>query len=279
MKKSKFLTLSLTAIIFYSNFNFCYAINPNDESIIKEQSNQISILDSVNPVSTDRIIVDLMTKNDCSDLAKYFKDKDIQDTFGIGQELSEKEAKKTLKRTLSISSSIDPIIKLFTIKNLQHEAIGQIWVKLKTDTDNCIGIDYWLGKPFWGQAIVPEAVSALVSQIEIPNINISITLSSKNEKSKRAVLKIGERLGAFIKNSNGEYIPQTSDSSKFYLKEKIVYRFVYSPVEENESQLNVKLYKNDVELYEQNISKDIFPENLFKDSSGIEYIFSKLENN
>lgn len=278
MKKNKYFILSLVVMALFNNVNFCLAGDPNEKSTIEEQTDKSNILDDIKPVVTDRFKVELTTEEDCMNLARYFKDKGVQSTFGMGNELSENEAQESLKHVLSITSLAKGVIKVFTIKNLQNEAIGQVWVKLKTDTENCISIDAWIGKPFWGQSIVPEAVCDLISQINVPNINISITLSSTNEKSKKAVLKTAEKLGAFIKNSNGEYIPQTSKTSKFYLKEKIIYRTICKPVEGNYSQINLKLYKNDVLLSEQNISKDMFQESLFKDSSGVEYIFSKLED-
>lgn len=275
MKKNRFLVSSLAAIVLVSNANFCLAANPNDKPTLEELTEQSNILDFIKPVTTDRLKVELTTEEDCLSLAKYFKDKGIQDTFGMGREISESEALETLKRTSSNSLSTG-LMKIFTIKTLENEPIGQVWIGLKEiNTPNCITISSWLGKPFWGKSFAPEAVCALLSQVDVPNIDIAINVSSTNEKSKRAILKTGERLGVFIKDSNGEYIPQAPEKSKFYLKEKNIYRYVCDHAEEDDSQLNIKSYKNDVLLSEQNIFKGMFPENLFKDSSGIEYIFSK----
>ena len=271
-----FLAVSAVAMLLCSNVLICNAHIPNNNSMIETQVDKTTILNSIKSITTDSLIIALTTPKDIADLAKYFKSKYIQDTFGVGRELSESEAQETLK-LISYNSSLLDLMKIFTIKSLENEVIGQIWVSLKEGTENCIVIDSWIGKPFWGQAIVPEAVCALIEQINDPNINISFTLSSDNKKSERAVLKIGEKLGALIKGSKGEYIPQSSKTSKFYLKEKNIYRNIYTRVEGNDSQINFESYKNDELLFEQTISNDMLYDKLYTDISSIEYIFSKYK--
>lgn len=275
MKIINYLVTSVAAMILCSNVNFCYAGNPNEKSSIEEQHDRLNVLDTIKKVSTDNFIIDLSTEEDCLHLARYFKDEDVQRTFGMGTELSENEAQETLKITLSESFSLG-LMKIFTIKSLENEPIGQVWFSLKSDDKNCILIDSWIGKPFWGKGITPDAVCALISQIDVPDIDVSVTFPSTDEKSKRAVLKTGEKLGAFIKDSNGEYMPQTSEKSKFYLKEKNVYRNMYFPIEGNGSQYNLKSYKNDELEFDQDFPKEICSQKIPSSISSIEYIFSKL---
>lgn len=258
----------MVTMILCSNVNHCYAGNLFSYFMKQEQNEKIDISEIMKPVSTDRLIIEFTTEEDCMSLAKYFKDKSVRIAFGNGVQRTENEALEDLKLML-----VSNQMRVFTIKNLQNEPLGQVWVKLKNDVENCICIDVWLGMPFWGQSIASEAVCALMDQIDDPNIDVSITVSATNEKAKRAIFKTGERLGAFIKSSKGEYIPQEPEKSKIYIKEINFYREEYTFIEENILQYNLKIFKNEELIFDDVV--DEFPLILPGIQTSIEYICSK----
>ena len=81
-----------------------------------------------------------------------------------------------------------------------NRAIGAIELKLNghtdlTDRDDECELGYWLGKPFWGQGIMPEAVKELLRHA-FEDLNLSRVWAGTyegNVKSKRVQEKCGFR--------------------------------------------------------------------------------------
>ena len=77
-------------------------------------------------------------------------------------------------------------------------AIGSIGLKLKgstdmTDREDECELGYWIGKPFWGQGLIPEASRELLRHaFEDLNMNrIWCGYYDGNEKSRRVQQKLG----------------------------------------------------------------------------------------
>jgi RimJ/RimL family protein N-acetyltransferase len=81
-----------------------------------------------------------------------------------------------------------------------EKAIGAIELKLNghtdmTDRDDECELGYWLGKPFWGQGIMPEAVKEILRHAfeEIGMTKVWVGYYEGNSKSKRVQEKAGFR--------------------------------------------------------------------------------------
>ena len=81
-----------------------------------------------------------------------------------------------------------------------NRAIGAIELKLNghtdmTERDDECELGYWLGKPFWGQGIVPEAVKEMLRHAfeEIGMTTVWVGYYEGNAKSKRVQEKCGFR--------------------------------------------------------------------------------------
>ena len=99
----------------------------------------------------------------------------------------------------SIDESLDVIRNVFTGKEAyaiclktDGKAIGAIELKLKghtdlADRDDECELGYWLGKPFWGQGITPEAVKEILRHAfeEIGMTKVWVGYYEGNTKSKR----------------------------------------------------------------------------------------------
>ena len=107
----------------------------------------------------------------------------------------------------SIDESRDVIRKVFTGKEAyaiclktDGKAIGAIELKLNghtdlTDRDDECELGYWLGKPFWGQGIMPEAVKEILRHAfeGIGMTKVWAGYYEGNSKSKRVQEKAGFR--------------------------------------------------------------------------------------
>ena len=81
-----------------------------------------------------------------------------------------------------------------------NKAIGAIELKLNgstdmTDRDDECELGYWLGKPFWGRGIIPEAVNTILHHAfdEIAMRKVWCGYYDGNYKSKRVQEKCGVR--------------------------------------------------------------------------------------
>ena len=81
-----------------------------------------------------------------------------------------------------------------------NKAIGAVELKLNgytdmTERDDECELGYWLGKPFWGQGIVPEAVKEMLRHAfeEIGMTTVWVGYYEGNAKSKRVQEKCGFR--------------------------------------------------------------------------------------
>jgi RimJ/RimL family protein N-acetyltransferase len=80
--------------------------------------------------------------------------------------------------------------RAYAVANGENKLIGV--VSLKFDTGKPLELGYWLGEPFWGQGIVPEAASALLqaaSAIGIPEVRARVL--AHNKGSIRVLGKCG----------------------------------------------------------------------------------------
>ena len=80
------------------------------------------------------------------------------------------------------------------------KAIGAIELKLKghtdlTDRDDECELGYWLGKPFWGQGMMPEAVKEILRHAfeDIGMAKVWVGYYEDNTQSKRVQEKAGFR--------------------------------------------------------------------------------------
>ncbi|TCD53648.1 N-acetyltransferase [Alloscardovia theropitheci] len=143
-------------------------------------------------LETDRLIMRRWEERDAEDLFKYASDPDVGPAAGWPPHKD-------------VSESLDVIHNVFNGKEVyavclkeNGKAIGAIDLKLNghtdmTERDNECEMGYWLGKPFWGQGIIPEAVEEMLRHaFEDCDMNkVWIGYYEGNNKSKRVQEKCG----------------------------------------------------------------------------------------
>lgn len=111
-------------------------------------------------LETERLILRPWTVEDAESLYEYAKDPDIGPAAGWPVHTSVENSKEIIETVLS-----EPHTYAVCLKE-DSKPIGSISLMQGRQShlplpDTEAEIGYWIGKPFWGQGLIPEAVRAL----------------------------------------------------------------------------------------------------------------------
>ena len=145
-------------------------------------------------LETERLILRRWEKNDAESLYEYAKDPDVGPIAGWPAHRSIEESRDVIKNVFNGKEAYAICLKT------DNRAIGAIELQLNghtdmTERDDECELGYWLGKPFWGQGIVPEAVKEMLRHAfeEIGMTTVWVGYYEGNAKSKRVQEKCGFR--------------------------------------------------------------------------------------
>lgn len=144
-------------------------------------------------IETERLILRPWQEDDAESLFKYASDPDIGIIAGWPPHTSVENSREII-RTVFAAPGIYAVVLKAT-----DEPIGCCGIMFpnglpSADIENCEGeIGYWIGKPFWGQGLIPEAVRALLSRyFNEPGLStLWCSYYEGNVKSKRVCEKSG----------------------------------------------------------------------------------------
>lgn len=143
-------------------------------------------------LTTERLILRNWQENDAENLYKYAKDPDIGPIAGWPPHQNVNESKNIIKNVLCSSEAYALCLKL------NDEVIGSIELKLYGHTDLATNskeceLGYWIGKPFWGQGLVPEAAKEILRHAfeDLKMNKVWCGYYDGNFKSKRVQEKLG----------------------------------------------------------------------------------------
>ena len=143
-------------------------------------------------LETKRLILRPWEESDAEELYKYASNPDVGPIAGWPPHQSIAESSDIIKNVLSGKECYAICLKG------DGKAIGAIELKLNGYTDMAERDDecelgYWLGKPFWGQGIMPEAVREIIRHgfEEAGMTKIWCGYYEGNNKSKRVQEKVG----------------------------------------------------------------------------------------
>lgn len=141
-------------------------------------------------IETEGLILRPWRENDAESLYKYASDGRVGPSAGWPAHTSVENSREVIKTVLSAENTF-----AVTLKSLGDEAVGSIGV-FPSPAGRIGGepeIGYWIGVPFWGRGLIPEAVRALERYI-------FLTLGAQriwcghftgNDKSRRVIEKCG----------------------------------------------------------------------------------------
>lgn len=143
-------------------------------------------------LETERLILRPWESSDADNLYKYARDPDVGPIAGWPPHQSLEESRDVIKNVFSGKEAYAICLKS------DGKAIGAIELKLNghtdmTERDDECELGYWLGKPFWGQGIVPEAVKEILRHAfeDIAMTKVWVGYYEGNIKSKRVQEKAG----------------------------------------------------------------------------------------
>lgn len=141
---------------------------------------------------TERLILRPWQTEDAEALYEYARDPQVGPAAGWPVHKSVEDSREIIKNVLSAPETYAVCLKE------DNRAIGSVGLKQGAQTDMTERADecelgYWLGKPFWGQGIIPEASSELLRHA-FENLGMRAVWCGYyegNSKSRRVMDKLG----------------------------------------------------------------------------------------
>lgn len=111
-------------------------------------------------IETERLILRPWQESDAEELYAYASDPSVGPSAGWPPHTSVENSREIILRVLSKGETYAVCLK-------NGKAVGSIGLHLNgstdmTERDDECELGYWIGKPFWGQGLIPEAARALL---------------------------------------------------------------------------------------------------------------------
>lgn len=143
-------------------------------------------------LETERLILRPWTFDDAESLYKYAKDDRVGLIAGWYPHKSVDESRQIINDVLSAAGTYAVVLKE------TNEPVGSIGLMMKENSnlnlkENEAEIGYWIGVPYWGQGLIPEATKEII-RYAFEELNIETLWCGyfdENEKSKRCQEKCG----------------------------------------------------------------------------------------
>ena len=145
-------------------------------------------------LETERLTLRRWRETDVNAMYTYARDPEVGPAAGWPPHRSLEESRGIVKMLMACPEAYAICLKG------TDEPIGCIDLKLKdrtdlTDRDDEGELGYWLGKPFWGRGIMPEAAREMLRHAfeDLGMQKVWCAYYGGNEKSKRVQEKVGFR--------------------------------------------------------------------------------------
>ena len=145
-------------------------------------------------LETKRLILRPWEDSDAESLYEYASDPDVGPIAGWPPHRSTEESRGVIRNVFNGKEAYAICLKT------DNRAIGAIELKLNghtdlTERDDECELGYWIGKPFWGQGIMPEAAKEILRHafMDLRMTKVWVGYYEGNEKSKRVQEKCGFR--------------------------------------------------------------------------------------
>lgn len=143
-------------------------------------------------LTTERLVLRPWQESDAGNLYEYARDPAIGPIAGWPIHTSVENSREIIETVLSAEETY-----AVCLKN-DNKAIGSIGLMIGKDSNLALPdtegeIGYWIGVPFWGQGLIPEAVEELLRHgfMDLHLEKIWCGYFEGNEKSKRVQEKCG----------------------------------------------------------------------------------------
>ena len=141
---------------------------------------------------TERLILRPWRKDDAESLYKYASDPEVGPKAGWPPHTSVEDSRQIIRQVLSVPETYAVCLKE------SGEAVGSVGLKMGDATDMTDRADecelgYWIGRPFWGRGLIPEASRELLRHAfeELNMQAVWCGYYDGNTKSRRVQDKLG----------------------------------------------------------------------------------------
>jgi len=138
---------------------------------------------------TERLILRPWTEDDAEELYKYAKDPEVGPTAGWPVHTSVENSREVIRTVLSASETYAVCLKE------TGKSVGSIGLHRNdlAEADDEYELGYWIGKPFWGLGLIPEASREVLRYaFEVLGMNrIWCGYYDGNDKSRKVQVKLG----------------------------------------------------------------------------------------
>lgn len=142
-------------------------------------------------LETERLILRPWSEDDAEELYKYASDPEVGPPAGWPPHTSVENSRDIIRNVLSRQETYAVCLK-------DGKPIGSIGLHLNghtdmTDRDDECELGYWLGKPFWGQGLIPEASREMLRYAfeKLGMRAVWCGYYDGNEKSRKVQTKLG----------------------------------------------------------------------------------------
>ena len=138
---------------------------------------------------TERLLLRRWREDDAEDLYTYASDPEIGPPAGWPPHTSVEKSREVIRTVLSAPETFAVCLKE------DGKAIGSIGFHRNdlAEDDNEYELGYWIGKPFWGRGLIPEASREMLRYAfeDLKMRRIWCAYYDGNEKSRRVQEKLG----------------------------------------------------------------------------------------
>ena len=143
-------------------------------------------------LETSRLILRPFQESDAESLYRYAKDPRVGPNAGWLAHTSVEDSRQTIQKILSAEGTYAVIPKE------QNEAVGSIGLITGEKRGLAVAeaeIGYWIGVPYWGKGLIPEAMRELMRYAfeDLGMNTLWCQCYDENDKSKRVMEKCGFR--------------------------------------------------------------------------------------
>ena len=145
-------------------------------------------------LETERLILRPWTEEDAEECYRYSKDPEVGPAAGWPAHGSVEESREVIRNVLMTDETYAVVLKETGMP------VGCISLKLNgstdmTDRDDECELGYWIGVPYWGKGLIPEASKELLRHAfeDLGMNQVWCGYYEGNEKSKRVQEKLGFR--------------------------------------------------------------------------------------
>lgn len=143
-------------------------------------------------IETRRLLLRHWNDSDAEDLYRYACDPDVGPAAGWQPHKDEEESLRVIRELFGGRETYAVCMKRDgkAIGSIGLFFPGQSNIPLK---EGEVELGYWIGRPFWGQGLIPEAACALIrhSFLDLGVTRIWCAHYEGNDKSKRVIEKCG----------------------------------------------------------------------------------------